>query len=116
MFLSEVHHTRSASVEDVIASIKTNNNVALKGVIQESLGYDSSNLDVGLNTQLRRRLDLFASVVHIKTMEGLKTRHGQKLDFIVIREQVAPFRFWLLQILFRLKENILLSNMNLSKG
>jgi isocitrate dehydrogenase (NAD+) len=56
-------------------------------VIQESLRHDSSDLDAGLNAQLRNRLGLFASVVHIKTMQGLKTRHGQKLDFIIIREQ-----------------------------
>ncbi|KAI6191775.1 Isocitrate dehydrogenase [NAD] subunit, mitochondrial [Aphelenchoides bicaudatus] len=88
VFLSEVHYTRSASIDDVIAHIKQNNNVALKGVIQESMRYESgAEQEAGLNTQLRRRLDLFASVVHIKTMQGLKTRHGQKLDFIVIREQ-----------------------------
>jgi len=87
VFLSEVHYSRSASIDDVIASIKLNNHVALKGVIQETLRYDESDADVGLNSQLRKRLGLFASVVHIKTMQGLKTRHGQKLDFIVIREQ-----------------------------
>jgi isocitrate dehydrogenase (NAD+) len=86
VFLSEIHHTRSQTIDDVIASIKKNNNVALKGVIQESGRYESSS-DVGLNTQLRRQLDLFASVVHIKTMQGIKTRHGQILDFIIIREQ-----------------------------
>lgn len=82
---SEVHHTRSASVENVIASVKSNNNVALKGVIQESLEHNSSSMDVGLNTQLRCRLDLFGSLVRIKAMK--------RVNFVFIREQVAPFRF-----------------------
>lgn len=67
----------------MVESIKRNNGVALKGVIQSSL-HDEAE---GLNTQLRRRLDLFANVVHIKAMEGIKTRHNKLLDFIIIREQ-----------------------------
>jgi isocitrate/isopropylmalate dehydrogenase len=35
---------------------------------------------------LRRALDLYANVVRIKTVPGLKLRH-QNVDFIVIREQ-----------------------------
>jgi isocitrate dehydrogenase (NAD+) len=31
IFLSELHYTRSASIDDVIASISANNNVALVG-------------------------------------------------------------------------------------
>ena len=34
----------------------------------------------------RRALDLYANVVRIKTVPGLKLRH-QNIDFIVIREQ-----------------------------
>jgi isocitrate/isopropylmalate dehydrogenase len=34
----------------------------------------------------RRALDLYANVVRIKTVPGLKLRH-QNVDFIVIREQ-----------------------------
>jgi isocitrate dehydrogenase (NAD+) len=36
--------------------------------------------------KLRRSLDLFSNVVHIKSLTGLKTRH-QGLDFVIIREQ-----------------------------
>jgi isocitrate dehydrogenase (NAD+) len=39
-----------------------------------------------LNMKLRRGLDLFANVVHIKSLPGVKTRH-KDLDFIIIREQ-----------------------------
>ena len=35
-FLSEIHWSRSASIEDAVAAIKKNHRVALKGVIQES--------------------------------------------------------------------------------
>jgi isocitrate dehydrogenase (NAD+) len=66
VFLSEVHFTRSASIDEFINSIKKNNNVALKGVIQESFIDTAQGEHHGLNMQLRRRLDLFANVVHIK--------------------------------------------------
>uniref|UniRef100_A0A915DE80 Isocitrate dehydrogenase [NAD] subunit, mitochondrial n=1 Tax=Ditylenchus dipsaci TaxID=166011 RepID=A0A915DE80_9BILA len=83
VFLSEVHYTRSASINDVVDSIARNNHVALKGVIQEGLKGETH----GINMQLRRRLDLFANVVHIKSLQGIKTRHKKELDFIIVREQ-----------------------------
>jgi len=82
--LSEVHYSRSASFENAIDSIRRNTHVALKGAIQES---KHSGELLGLNMRLRRQLDLFANVVHIKTMKGIKTRHGKQLDFVVVREQ-----------------------------
>ncbi|KAK0419548.1 hypothetical protein QR680_014204 [Steinernema hermaphroditum] len=85
VFLSEVHYTRSATIQDAIESITRNNHVALKGVIQEAIhGPHSSELH-GMNMQLRRRLDLFANVVHIKSFDGIKTRHGKELDFVIVR-------------------------------
>lgn len=36
IFLSEVHHTRSASIADVVASVHRNNGIALKGAIQST--------------------------------------------------------------------------------
>uniref|UniRef100_A0A915AZ99 Isocitrate dehydrogenase [NAD] subunit, mitochondrial n=1 Tax=Parascaris univalens TaxID=6257 RepID=A0A915AZ99_PARUN len=87
IFLSEIHYTRSQSIEEAVSSIAKNNNVALKGVIQESgLGSVKSELQ-GMNMRLKRELDLFANVVHIRTFAGIKTRHNQKLDFIIVREQ-----------------------------
>ncbi len=41
---------------------------------------------IWFNFSLRRALDLYANVVRIKTVPGLKLRH-QNIDFIVIREQ-----------------------------
>ena len=34
----------------------------------------------------RRQLDLFANVVHVRSLAGLPTRHNN-LDFIIVREQ-----------------------------
>jgi len=34
----------------------------------------------------RKKLDLFANVVRVKSLPGVKTRHDH-LDFVVIREQ-----------------------------
>lgn len=64
VFLSEVHYTQSASIEEFVNSIARNNHVALKGVIQEGLKGETH----GMNMQIRRRLDLFANVVHIKVI------------------------------------------------
>ncbi|EYB82600.1 hypothetical protein Y032_0355g3317 [Ancylostoma ceylanicum] len=66
IFLSEVHYTRSASIENAVKSIARNNNVALKGAIQESAVLHTEGELSGLNMRLRRALDLFANVVHIK--------------------------------------------------
>ena len=67
-------------------NIEANSGVALKGVLQEG-SFDNVGDQIGINMQLRRKLDLFANVVHIRTIEGIKTRHNKDLDFIVIREQ-----------------------------
>jgi len=85
LFLSEVHRSRSVPIDEVVRSIQANGGVALKGVIQSAFSNPSGELR-SLNTKLRRRLDLFANVVHIKSLPGLKLRH-QNLDFVIIREQ-----------------------------
>ena len=84
VFLSDVYYTRSASIQDVVDSISRNNSVALKGATQE--GLHGLHEAAGLNMRLRRELDLFANVVHIKSLDGIKTRHKKKLDFVIIRE------------------------------
>lgn len=67
----------------MVETIRRNNHVALKGHILE--GWKDETDD--LNMQLRKRLDLFANVVNIKSLEGIKTRHKKMLDFVIIREQ-----------------------------
>merc|ERR1719369_30837 len=72
----------SASVDEVTESFNRNK-VGLKGIIavpSNALHSDSSNM------RLRKSIDLFANVVRVNSLPGLKTRHGH-LDFVVIREQ-----------------------------
>ncbi|CAJ0583780.1 unnamed protein product, partial [Mesorhabditis spiculigera] len=87
LFLSEVHWSRSESLESAVEAIRRNNNVALKGAIQEATMLHTEGDIQGLNMRLRKKLDLFANVCHIKTIPGIKTRHGKDLDFVIIREQ-----------------------------
>ncbi|VDK69436.1 unnamed protein product [Litomosoides sigmodontis] len=86
VFLSEVQHSRSVSLEDAIKTIKKNNNVALKGAIKEAEAANDPDRE-DINRSLKKGLDLFASVSNIKSLDGIKTRHRKSLDFIIIREQ-----------------------------
>ncbi|XP_055338812.1 isocitrate dehydrogenase [NAD] subunit beta, mitochondrial-like [Paramacrobiotus metropolitanus] len=82
-FLSEVAFSRSDSIDDVATSIRKNG-VCLKGALQS--GFEGKDGELAtLNTKLRRKLDSFASVANIKSLDGLKTRHTN-VDFIIIRE------------------------------
>lgn len=63
-FFSEISYSRSASISDAVSAIKRNNNVALKGAIQEYDGVESELH--GINVSLKNELDLFANLVHIK--------------------------------------------------
>ncbi|VDN02927.1 unnamed protein product [Thelazia callipaeda] len=87
VFLSEIQHSRSVRVQDAVEIIKKNNNVALKGAIQEANidGIDSDK--DGINRELKNSLDLFASIANIRTLKGIKTRHNKDLDFIIVQEQ-----------------------------
>ncbi|KAL3990141.1 isocitrate dehydrogenase NAD-dependent [Acanthocheilonema viteae] len=87
IFLSEIHHSRSISLEDAIKIIKKNNNVALKGAIKEAEATANDPDREDINRALKKGLDLFASVSNIKSLSGIRTRHQKNLDFIVIREQ-----------------------------
>lgn len=83
-FFSEVHHSLSAPLDKVVESI-TKNRVALKGVLQTPHTSHHGELE-SLNMKMRKSLDLFANVCHIKSIPGLKLRHND-LDFVIIREQ-----------------------------
>lgn len=74
----------SVPLETVIESI-SRNGVALKGVLSTPFSSTTGELQT-LNMKIRKQLDLYANVVHIRTLKGIKTRH-QDLDFFVIREQ-----------------------------
>eukprot|EP00276_Gloeochaete_wittrockiana_P005776 CAMPEP_0184662162 /NCGR_PEP_ID=MMETSP0308-20130426/41913_1 /TAXON_ID=38269 /ORGANISM="Gloeochaete witrockiana, Strain SAG 46.84" /LENGTH=379 /DNA_ID=CAMNT_0027103971 /DNA_START=9 /DNA_END=1148 /DNA_ORIENTATION=+ len=64
----------------IIESLRKNG-VGIKGVILTPIkdGHRS------LNVMLRKQLDLFAHIIHVHTLPGIPTRHGD-LDFVVIRE------------------------------
>uniref|UniRef100_T1IIV4 Isocitrate dehydrogenase [NAD] subunit, mitochondrial n=1 Tax=Strigamia maritima TaxID=126957 RepID=T1IIV4_STRMM len=80
--LSEIQPETSVQLQEVLDSV-ARNGVCLKGIlINPSVGEAQS-----FNMKLRRQLDLFANVVHIKSLPGVKTRHTN-VDFIVIRESI----------------------------
>ncbi|CAK9296080.1 unnamed protein product, partial [Gordionus sp. m RMFG-2023] len=80
----EINPSMSVSFDDVIESI-SRNGVALKGNIRSAQGMYLDDMQT-LNMRMRKSLDLFANVVWISSIPGLKTRHDD-LDFIIIREQ-----------------------------
>lgn len=76
----EVHGDMKRVPEEVIKSIKKNK-VCLKGGLATPMGGGVSSL----NMQLRRELDLYASLVNCFNLRGLPTRH-ENVDIVVIRE------------------------------
>merc|ERR1711872_1086852 len=61
------------------------NKVALKGVIGiPEVGWGGELM--GLNTSLRKNLDLYANVVKVRSLPGVRSRH-QNIDTVIIREQ-----------------------------
>jgi len=84
LFVSEVNPRISVPFDIVIESINRNG-IALKGILSTPFRSSSGELE-SLNMKIRKQLDLFANVVHIKSMEGINSRHSN-IDFITIREQ-----------------------------
>eukprot|EP00850_Spirogloea_muscicola_P011388 SM000070S21354 [mRNA] locus=s70:660286:663012:+ [translate_table: standard] len=76
----EISGRMSNVPQEVLQSIHTNK-VALKGGLATPVGGGVSSL----NVQLRKDLDLFASLAHCVNLPGLKTRH-EGVDIVVIRE------------------------------
>lgn len=76
----EVHGDMPKFPEEVLESIKKNK-VCLKGGLITPVGGGVSSL----NVQLRKELDLFASLVNCCNLPGLPTRH-ENVDIVVIRE------------------------------
>ena len=84
LFLSEIHPTMSAPIDQVAESIMRNG-ICLKGILSTPFSSTSGELQT-LNMKLRKQLDTFANVVHIRSLKGITSRH-KDLDFFVIREQ-----------------------------
>ena len=83
-FLSEVNPTLSSPLQDVANSI-ARNGVCLKGILATPDYSNTGELQT-LNMKLRHSLDLYANVVHVKSLPGVKARH-KGVDCIIIREQ-----------------------------
>ncbi|XP_036238024.1 isocitrate dehydrogenase [NAD] subunit beta, mitochondrial isoform X2 [Molothrus aeneus] len=82
--LSEVQNTASEEKLDRVVDSMKESKVALIGKIHTPMEYkgDLASYDM----RLRRKLDLFANVVHVKSLSGYQTRHNN-LDLVIIREQ-----------------------------
>ncbi|XP_022926838.1 isocitrate dehydrogenase [NAD] regulatory subunit 1, mitochondrial isoform X2 [Cucurbita pepo subsp. pepo] len=76
----EVHGDMKKVPQEVMDSIKRNK-VCLKGGLVTPVGGGVSSL----NVQLRKELDLYASLVNCFNLPGLPTRH-ENVDIVVIRE------------------------------
>ncbi|EDV94400.1 GH19869 [Drosophila grimshawi] len=83
-FLSEINQVLSAKLEDVVASIQKNK-VCIKGILATPDYSNEGELQT-LNMKLRNELDLYANVVHVRSLPGVKTRHTN-IDTVIIREQ-----------------------------
>ncbi len=83
-FLSEVNPALSAPLDKVVESIERNK-ICLKGILA-SPDYSRTGELQTMNMKLRTELDLYANVVHVASLPGVKTRH-QGIDAVVIREQ-----------------------------
>jgi isocitrate dehydrogenase (NAD+) len=75
-----VHGDMKAVPAEVLESIRKNK-VCLKGGLITPMGGGVSSL----NVQLRKELDLYASLVNCFNLPGLSTRHDN-VDIVVIRE------------------------------
>lgn len=59
--------------------------MALKGILATPDYSHTGELQT-LNMKLRNELDLYANVVHVKSLPGIKCRHSN-IDCVIIREQ-----------------------------
>lgn len=83
--LAEDDPDSSECLKTVIKSIHKNR-VCLKGILAAPLDTLLKTSDnVTLNMKMRGELDLYASVMHVKKLPGIKTIH-KTFDFFVIRE------------------------------
>eukprot|EP00112_Aurelia_sp_Birch-Aquarium-sp1_P010582 Seg2254.3 transcript_id=Seg2254.3/GoldUCD/mRNA.D3Y31 product="Isocitrate dehydrogenase" protein_id=Seg2254.3/GoldUCD/D3Y31 len=72
------------SMEDVKKSMEQTC-VGLKGALTTPSSISGQD-HLSLNQRMKIELDLFANVVHCKTLPGFKTRHNN-VDIIIVREQ-----------------------------
>ena len=83
-FMSEVHSALSAPVTSVVESIRRNG-LCLKGILTTP-SFSASGERETLNIKMRNTLDLYANVIKVNSIEGVKSRHSD-VDLVIIREQ-----------------------------
>jgi isocitrate dehydrogenase (NAD+) len=81
---SELLPGRSSSVDELVTSFKKNK-AGLKGVLTTPALSEGGVLE-SMNQNIRNKLDLFAHIIRIQSIPGLKLRYNN-IDLIVIREQ-----------------------------
>jgi len=85
-WISEVHDRCDDDLINKLIDSIVRNKVALKGQIATPIWFDVGDLQ-SVNMNIRKKLDLFANVVRVQSVAGVKTRHNN-LDVVVIREQL----------------------------
>merc|ERR1711892_1564511 len=83
-FMSEVHSALSSPVKTAVDSI-SRNGICLKGILTTPAFSASGEADT-LNIKMRKSMDLYANVVKVASIPGVKSRHVG-VDLVVIREQ-----------------------------
>jgi len=83
-FMSEVHAALSAPIPAVVESMQRNG-LCLKGILTTPSFSASGERDT-LNIRMRNTLDLYANVVQVKSIPGVKSRHSD-IDLVIVREQ-----------------------------
>uniref|UniRef100_C1LL11 Isocitrate dehydrogenase [NAD] subunit, mitochondrial n=1 Tax=Schistosoma japonicum TaxID=6182 RepID=C1LL11_SCHJA len=73
----------NGGLNDAVNSV-AKNKVGLKGIVRTPIEAQGSS---ALNLRMRRALDLYANVVHIRTLKGIPSFH-QNLNLVIIREQL----------------------------
>ncbi|KAJ8046425.1 Isocitrate dehydrogenase [NAD] subunit gamma, mitochondrial [Holothuria leucospilota] len=72
------------TIENALIAVRRNG-VALKGNIHTDLSELVPQKEKTKNVALRVNLDVFANIIHCKTIPGVKTRHDD-VDIVIIRE------------------------------
>ena len=74
-YISELSPEKSTPLELVVQNIRRNG-ICLKGILASPDKSGTGELAT-LNMLLRNELDLYANVVHVKTLPGVKTRYNK---------------------------------------
>ncbi|XP_068709337.1 isocitrate dehydrogenase [NAD] subunit beta, mitochondrial-like [Montipora foliosa] len=82
--ISDMMYGSRYTLDDVVQSMKKTG-VGLKGALTTPSSISTQD-HLSLNQKMKTELDLFANVVHCKSIPGFETRHSD-IDMIIIREQ-----------------------------